>query len=254
MITGPLGEFTLIVPYYDQPDMLTKQIAEWNCYPPGISVILVDDGSPTPAAPIALEHASVDLLKRLRVLRINVDIPWNRGGARNLGATACKTRWMVHVDIDHVLPFEVTEKLLDTQIDPARWYRFNRHRMGQADATRRKDKIDPYADYGAIHPHIDSYAIARDLYWRVGGYDEDYSGCLGGGTPFLRRLEDLAKTPLIFQDEIHLIVFTRSVVADASVLTLDRSTEEFSRRRRQKEALGDTIPRNPLRFTWQRVL
>ena len=30
------------------------------------------------------------------------------------------------------------------------------------------------------------------VYWEVGGYNENYSGCLGGGGPFLQRMKMVA--------------------------------------------------------------
>jgi hypothetical protein len=83
-----VGAFTLIVPYYRNPVMLREQIKAWEDYPDAVSIILVDDGSPEPALEVVREHAPAALLPRLTLYRIDVDIPWNRGGARNLGAKA----------------------------------------------------------------------------------------------------------------------------------------------------------------------
>lgn len=247
--------FTLVVPFYRNVDMLRRQLACFSRYDERIKIVLVDDGSP--------EHA-MDVIRgagynwqtfggRLEVYRILEDIPWNRGGARNLGATVCTTDWLMHVDIDHILPITCAARMLETDgVRPMRWYRFPRYRVGTADETRKKDLIDKDATFGAIKPHIDSYLCTKALFWRIGGYDEDYSGCLGGGSPFLRQMEREV-IPGLMPPDVHLHVYTRSACLDASDNTLSRDTSEYSRRRKAKEAAKDTKAKNPLRFKWERV-
>jgi glycosyltransferase involved in cell wall biosynthesis len=221
--------FSLLVPYYRQPRMLREQIRLWNAYPEGVQIILVDDGSPEPALPIVEECASGWLKQRLSVYRIGIDVPWNRGGARNLATKEAATDWIVHVDIDHVLTGDCAKRLLDFTPDPKRWYRFERYRNGKADDTRKKDKIPPFLDYGKIH-------------------NEDFSGCLGGGSPFLALMESTNGPSAMLPSDISLQVYTRSVVADSSDHTLSRDRGEFSRRKAtlKKPYRGH----NPIRFPW----
>lgn len=241
---------TLIVPYYRNVAMLREQATEWLRYPADMRIILVDDGSPEPALDVIRGVGHTGALSVFRILK---DVPWNRGGARNLGSHLADTKWIAHVDIDHLLPADCATRLLETQLDNRFWYRFPRFRRGQADETRRKDKIPDDVEFGEIHPHIDSYVCRRELYWKSGGYDEDYSGCLGGGSPFLKRFESMAPVKLLSKN-VFLCVYTRSVVADASDHTLSRDTTEYARRKKVKEASNNTIPKNPMRFEWERVL
>ena len=229
--------------------MLARQCKEWMEYPEGIEIIVVDDGSPEPAK---------DVLKaseRVKLYRVMRDIPWNRNGARNLGAHVAETDWIMHVDIDHIMPAAAAWRMLDRHFPPDhhRWYRFRRWRVGKADATRRKDSIPDNISFGEVRPHGDSYLCTRELYWRVGGYDEDYSGCLGGGSPFLQQMEYEAPV-VLFHSDVMLHVHTRDSVKDASDLHLSRDTTEYSRRRKDKERRGDVKAKNPLRFEWTRVL
>lgn len=228
--------------------MLEEQIAAWEDYPVGVSLVLVDDGSPEDARSIVNMQASQALRERIRLFRILVDIPWNRGGARNLGTLEAKTDWIAHVDIDHVMTAQSARNLLAFRPDPRRWYRFERYRNGKADETRRKDKIPDDVEFGKIHPHIDSYLCTRKLFWQAGGYNEDFSGCLGGGSPFLALLESEAGQPAMLPDDVHLQVYTRSVVKDASDWSLDRDRGEFARRKLKlkKPYRG----KNPIRFPW----
>jgi hypothetical protein len=231
--------------------MLAEQVRTWNDYPDGFEFIVVDDGSPEPAAPIISVIATNGLMRRLSAYRIGIDLPWNRGGARNLGAQQAKSKWIIHVDIDHVLPVASAVALLEADVDESKWYRFHRFRNGMADETRRKDDISPELTFGKIHPHCDSYLCTREMFFKAGCYNEDFSGCLGGGTPFLLEMGKLGSVDLL-PEAASLHVYTRSVIADASDHTLSRDTSEFTRRKRAMR--GNFRGRNPIRFPWTQVL
>ena len=238
--------FTLIVPYYRNPEMLRHQAAAWAGYPSRVKVIVVDDGSPEPA------HEVLPKDCRAALYRIETDIPWNRNGARNLGAHVAETDWILQTDIDHLLPVASAGWLVGSfDAVPACWYRFARRRIGRADATRQKDAIPPEADEGPVKPHVDSYLCTRELYWRVGGLDEDYSGHLGGSAPFLAKMAAAATCELIKRAPLR--VYTRHVIADASDLTLSRDRKPYEELRAKKRAQGDPRPENPLRFPWHKV-
>lgn len=244
--------FTLILPAYQQPLMLQRQIQEFNEYPPDVHVIIVDDGSPEPAEPVVRAHASPSLLQHLRLYAVLVDVPWNRGMCRNLGAVEARTEFIVELDIDHILPVACVKALLDFEPDEKSWYRFSRWRRGKADETRQKDALPRNCEYGQVKPHGDSFLIRRSLFLES-YYDESYSGALGGGTPFLARMEQLASV-LLLPEAIRLEVYTRHVITDASITTLSRDTSEYSRRRKQREKSGDTHPGEMLRLPWKQVL
>jgi hypothetical protein len=241
----PAG-LTLIVPYYRQPVMLDRQIREWNRYPAELQIVLVDDGSPEPAVDRTLSVGG----HPISLYRIDVDIPWNRNGARNLGAHVATTEWIMQVDIDHIMPANaMTELMLWLPAAHDDWYRFRRFRIGMADETRNKDSIPRDAECGEIKPHIDSYLMRRKKYLELGGYDERYAGCLGGGGVFLKRAVEALGTPHVLA--FPLDVYTRSVVPDSSEHTLSRDTAEYGRRKR---AFGHLKPIKPLNFPWHRVI
>ena len=225
--------------------MLARQVEEWQQYSERakamIDFIVVDDASPVPAT----------VPEWIRLYRIKEDIPWGRSGARNLGTHVAETEWIVHLDADHILPVSSAEALLDVSVKSDCWYRFSRYRVGKADETRRKDELDDSCEFGKIRPHIRSHLMTRELFMRS-PYDEAYAGCLGGGSPFLARLQDIAPVQLLPED-VHLHVYTRHVIADASIFTLDRDTSEYKRRRREKERTNDTTPKDILQFEWSRI-
>lgn len=252
-------QITMIVPYYRNPKMLREQIETWKRYGEKVrrtlKITVVDDGSPDRAYEV-FTHKDIDEFftygVRVDLYRIVDNIPWNRGGARNLGSMMAQTPWLLHMDIDHVLPVTCADELIKQDFDKAYTHRFRRFRNGQADMTRKKDALPECAEYGEIKPHIDSYLCTREMFDRVGGYDEDYSGCLGGGSPFLKQLGAIAPF-VVAPSSIWLEVYTQSTISDSSDMSLSRDTREYIRRKEQKEKLGKTKAINPLRFKWEQV-
>jgi len=238
-----MKRFTLIIPYYRSPLMLEKQLSVIRQYSDEFRVIVVDDCSPEPAQDVITENDNVELY------RIINDIPWNREGARNLGSFLSDTEWLIHVDIDHILPVICADNLIKTSISDKYWYRFPRHRVGKADDTRKKDIIPDEQEYGVIKPHIDSYLCTKSQYWKVGGYNEGYSGCLGGGGPFLKAMKRSHGESKLLPNNVFLEVYTRSEVQDASVWDLSRDKTEFKRR---KKIFGSVKPKEYLKFKWIR--
>lgn len=242
-----MREITLIIPAYNQPLMLRKQLDTVAQYPKGFHVIVVDDHSKVPVEEVFEDHDTAKLY------RVDADIPWNRSMARNLGAQQAKTDWIIHVDTDHILPPECAARLLEHPLNAGSWYRFPRFRVGKADDTRNKDDLPRDCECGQIREHVDSYLITKANYWRTGGYDPDYAGCLGGGGAFLARLEAMMGPSAALPIDIHLEVWTKDKIPDASVTGVSRDTSEYKRRKKDKEGRGDTVPHDPLRYPWHRV-
>lgn len=252
-----LTAFTLCVPYYRQPLMLKRQIEEWRKYPPGVEVIVVDDGTPDAmehAERILRENADDELLARVQLFRILIDRPWNREGARNLAAHHVDTEWLCHVDIDHVLPAD-TATMLTRAFDPQpkKLYRFARYRVGAADATRQRDAISRSSEFGQVHPHIDSYLVTKANYWNVGGYDEDYAGVLGGGGEFLERAFKALK-PDVVPAPACLHVYTRNAIADSSDRFCSRDVKPGQAIDKTKRGGRSSRPATHLRFPWARLI
>jgi hypothetical protein len=264
-VSKPL--ITMVVPYYRQPKMLAKQLTTWASYSADVRdafrFIVVDDCSPESAHEIldlfALNHEPAPFaLPCISLYRIDKDVPWNRGMARNLGTKEATTPWVLHVDTDHVLPPESAASLVQYLTPPhgvfgrCAWYRFERFRVGAADDTRKKDRADPAAKFVKIHPHIDSYVCRAEYFWKAGGYNEDFSGVLGGGSPFLKEMERVNGEPIVLPIPLH--VYTRHAIHDSSENTLSRDPELFKRRKAEiMKARGTLRGHDPIRLPWHRV-
>lgn len=200
---------TLIMPYYDNPTMLGRHYEEWSKWPPEIvsklNVIIVDDGSPNePAIGVPYRPNFV------RIYRVLEDRPWHQHGARNLGAHVAPEGWLLLTDMDHMLERAEFERLVGLLpvLAADSSYMFER-----IEADSRKPTITAN---GFPKPHPNSFLMTRELYWQVGGYDEDFCGLYGTDSFFRSRLPNLRTL------SIPLVRYWRALVADASTRTLPR--------------------------------
>ena len=233
----PREQFRLIYTYYDNPSMLERQIDNWNQYPcelrDRIGIVLVDDGSP--------KHPARPLMRRCEiahaVYRVDVDVPWHMHAARNIGAKEAGTDdvWMFCTDMDTLLPPESALQLATRQLDPCKFYSFER-------------KFVPPMNFRKTHHN--TYLVRRSVYWRVGGYDEDYVGMYHSEGPFMRQLAAIA--PNEHLDDVITINYMSMAVSDANTRTLSRNEDEYRRLFEKKCLEGNERACNPFRNSWTR--
>ncbi len=225
-------KLSLVYPYYNNPRCLERQLAIWSSLPPEIAgqveYVLVDDGSPEPAALELPGPVNITLA------RIKREKPWNQHGARNLGMKVAEGEWAVASDIDHLLPAAGLELILGMDKDPGSVYYFARKRE----------------DGSARHPHPNSFLIQRKAFWSVGGYDEDFCGHYGKGDLFLRVLFSRALR-LVHLDEPALVEFD-----DAATPGLVRNTRHnrwLAKFKKWQLKRGKYRNGRTLRFEWEIV-
>src|SRR5688572_26515133 len=119
---------SLVMPFYLNRSMLEVQFAEWTRWSATakaqIEVVIVDDGSPDPAADVPRP----DGLPELSIYRVTEDRPWHQHAARNLGAFVARAPWLLLTDMDHVLTAEAADALLKRlhELDPGTAYFLHR--------------------------------------------------------------------------------------------------------------------------------
>lgn len=243
---------TFAMPYYKNPGMLAHQYGVWSSYPDAlkaqIEIVLVDDGSPVPALDVPRPAG----LPPLRIFRVVEDIPWHQHGARNLAAHAAVAPWLLLTDMDHVVPADSLAALLGRIAAAGPETIFTFHRL---DAPRLTPTLN---ERGEWKPHVNTYALTRDLFWRVGGYDEDAKG-YGTDNYFRRRLLDgRAVTHL---SDVPVIRVPREVIPDASTCEPGVDPRELRNRGRiplTRQVMADKmarrLPPRVLDFPWEQVL
>lgn len=242
-------QFTLVTPYYENPNMFREQQRVWLALPEEIrtslSVLVVDDGSPDQPAKAHVLPEIRTALQSFGLLRLKVDVRWNWIGARNRGVEEAKTDWVLMTDMDHVIPAETWRHLMRGKLDALRAYRLSRVER-QPDGTNVER-----------NPHPNTWIMTRHMFReRVQGYDERFSGVYGSDGQFHRRVELWAQHVVLLP--YTAIVYPDSVIPDACTTRYERKTDEDRARKDQivSEIRGMGGDYTPLRlsFPWERVL
>lgn len=238
-----MRDLTLILPYYDNPQMFVRQQRTWAAYPEELRthlrVIVVDDCSPRWRA----GHHLVEPISNVRsfqLYRTLVDVRWNWIFCRNLAVEKAVTDWVLMTDMDHLVPELTLRRVLEGELDPRVGYRFSR-----VDAP----KLTPYK------PHPNTWCLTKALFDRVGGYDETFSGWYGTDGDFRRRLELVAKKIRVLPEV--MIRVPREVIPDASTTTYTRKEkrDKLNVRRilAEREGVQNWRPKR-LSFPYERLV
>lgn len=238
-----------VIPYYRNAPMLELHRVNWESFEKSVlahlTIFLVDDGSPDNERPdpIILKMKP-EVRKRIRLLRVLDDIPWNQHGARNLGAKLAKHGWLLMTDMDRIVSAHDIRILLTRELRPSRYYKPLQYiaRPGGMPLSELTERAP-----------INQFVCTRKAYWRAGGYDEDYCGSYGGDAPFLQALKRHAKFTRM--SDVRMIRFNRHVLDGANTADLDRvaAAAEYSRRFHDKQKHGRTASVRPIRFRWTEV-
>lgn len=198
-----MNRISLVLPYYDNPGMLAAQCAALQALPimvkQYLELVVVDDGSPRWPA-----H-SYKIGMPMQVFRIEEDIRWNQDAARNLGALYATGDWLLLTDMDHMVAPRSWEHLIEHEWEVDRVMTFGR--VSAPNMT-------------AYHPHPNSWLMRREMFERIGGYDERLAGYYGTDGDFKRRVLQYAGQPISTGTD--LVRFGREVQPDASTTTYAR--------------------------------
>jgi hypothetical protein len=236
---------TIVCSYYDQPEGAERW---WDCLR-GYSdearefakFVFVDDGSPN--HPMEIPD---DILRdfQVRLFRVKEDILWNEMGARNL-AMKHIDGWALLMDNDYTMAGDQVEILPGLDARPNYTY---------------VPRARPFGGKRHIHHPPNLFIIRGDVFWRAGGYCEDYAGGYGlSDTELLRVLENQKvirrKLQKIWIDHYKADLYPR-----ASVQWLDRSmgrNDKIFKSRlnaMNQHGVKRVVAQNKhLNFEWERV-
>ena len=197
---------SLVFAYYENPSMLALQWREIAKYPASlkreIEVIVVDDCSPAkPASEVDMPQN----LPRHSIFRLDRDVRWNQDAARNIGAHEALSPWLLLTDMDHVVPKETLAQLVSMDKNPSVFYTFSRIKFASGDQRE---------------PHPNSYFMTKELYWAIGGHDEDFAGIYGKDFLFRKRAHRFTDEVILHDAPIARVGTT--MVSDAGTRTISR--------------------------------
>lgn len=238
LLDGKERDVTLVVPYYENPRFFARQLCTWAKYPDGLArrlhVIVCDDGSPMNPARNVVETFRDETrgLASFSLYRIRDDVRWNWLAARNIGVHHAGTEWVMLTDMDHVLEPDVLETLVRGDHDARVIYRFSRREHTGA----------------KVHPHPNSWFMTREMFWRVGGYDEALSGHYGTDGEYRRRCAATAPVK-IMSDELVRFEY----VGDSSTTRYKRKQPEDARAKQMIKQRGPGWKPRTLSFAYDQV-
>lgn len=203
-------DLTFVYAYYRNPAMFRRQLEEWGAYPDSlksrIEFIVTDDCSPKGR----IDECIGDIPKGIntRIFRLLKKVPWNWLACRNIGAKYACGKWILMTDMDHMIGRDYIQYLMDgilPNINGNNVYLFTR--VSAPEMTEYK-------------PHDDSFLMTKEMFWRIGGYDEYLSGNYGTAGRF--RLRAMTTCKHMKRLELPLIRFDRDLIPDASTTDFPR--------------------------------
>lgn len=238
-------KLTLVFPYYNNPATLLYQLGIWRSYPDellrDLEIIIVDDSSATGSRAQDALHGKALPACAFKVLYTVVDVPWNVGGARNLGVHVSANEWTLVTDIDLIVTTGVLASVMSLNPAVGTVYTFKRiHHYSR--------EVEP--------PHAESKLMTRTDYWAVGGHDESLTGIYAWcDSEFVKRAK--LRLPHVELDSA-LERICYGEIPDAKVSTLMRKEhpEYAQRRQRHTEWKKRECPdqRQVLRLPWAKVV
>jgi hypothetical protein len=116
-------------------------------------------------------------MKRINELNIGVyriaeNLKWNTPGTLNLGFTVAPDPWVLTMDSDCTFTADDMEKFLVADPVEDAVYKFNRQRFGDESLGE---------NLGNKRYLPCSMLMHKNLFWHVGGFDEDFTGEYSGG-------------------------------------------------------------------------
>lgn len=180
-----------------------KHFANFNlAIKDNLEIIVVDDGSKSHPAKLVNRPEGLPAFSIFRILH---DIRWNQDAARNIGAHEARAPWLLLTDIDHLVPEQTLSDLYVMRKNEKSFYSFPRIK---------------YGGQGPTVPHRNSYFMAKTLYWKIGGHDEDFAGIYGKDILFRKRANRLAEER--FLSDSPLIRLGTETIRDAGTHTISR--------------------------------
>lgn len=231
-------KITIILSYYNQPiETIIRHIDNWKKYPEDIkkkfTFFIMDDCSKVPLVKLLSNYDFEDL--DLHIYRVLEDLYCNIAGVRNLGASECKTDYMVILDMDTVIDSKMANSLCELIAKPK-----NRKKVFKF--NRIVPNNNKHEKHNLIHPAI--CLISKNDYWKIGGCEEDFVGHYGSTDPaFWFRSKGIIK--VIHCNNIYLQYYPD---AEADI-TRDREHNILLFEKKKK---NNSWSNNYIRFIWEK--
>lgn len=156
-------KLTYVVQFYlenNKRNPVNELISIYNRYDSNvldkIHFVFVDDCSPIPVVIDPNTNLNYTLI------RVEDDIPWNQGGARNIGVQHAMSDRIILTDLDIIFPENLLAQLLDFYPPQHSIFKFK-----------------TISNLKFVEPHFNVFLMWKDTFMRTKGVDEAFSGRYG---------------------------------------------------------------------------
>jgi len=161
-------KLSIVIAVLNSHEMVRRQMLHFNKFDLDghIEVLFIDDGSKPPL------ELNIPTSFNCGIFSTNNFNDWTQPKARNFGVEKAQGEMVLCTDIDHIIPKETIDFVVDNDFDVVRFKRF----VGTLDENGEfKDDFKTLREYGfnrnrkRISAHGNSYAIRRGLFLGLGG-------------------------------------------------------------------------------------
>lgn len=260
---------TFLLLYYNDHHLLAQQLDSWTKFSQEaldqIQFLVVDDGSVPGHGAKDFFRANLELTNKLdlALYRIDQDMEWNIGGARNLGFWMASTPWVFMSDGDIRVEPDTMDYILTLANDATSTFIKN-----NVSVSRLYGYFQRYVAPNEKKPHPAVMLAKKKDYWIAGGCDEDFVGHYGQTDPHFRYRVyehpalhmEWAKVEMDEKNITPLIYLDKHVQCPAGVTCLEKYAGKkltkdtaFNKKLMEGKKRTGRWTKEYLRFTWKRV-
>jgi hypothetical protein len=193
---------SLVVSVLESYEVVRRQLLHLGgVLGPDCELVLVDDGS-EPSLLAVCDSVAKPYPFRLHCT--NDRRPWTQPKARNTGAALARGGKLLFFDIDHIVTHDVVQTSLAFDGDKLHWTRLPGVLDDRGEIVTDHQVL---RDHGMVEQtpsvHANSFLIQREIFYRLGGYDERFCGAYGGDdVDFNLRYRELCRQGLARAEEV----------------------------------------------------
>lgn len=251
VVLGDAG-FTLLHPFYNERERFELQFENWLSWSDEVKskvqIVLIDDCSSDPVH-TWFTPSKIKRLCKLNIIvyRILTDLKWNTPGALNLGFTVAPTSWVLTMDSDCAFDAENIQKFMRAKPLESAVYKFPRQRYGDS-SVENLNNYKPLPCAMLMH---------KNVFWHVGGFDEDFTGERSGGYALFDTYFDKRRASLGYDWYTWYDVLAKEWMPSVASMERPRETRDHYsiNKRLMYKKLEEHAPNKTeiLRFNWDRT-
>ena len=178
-------KLSIVISVLDGWEMLRRQLVHFGKMdlPDDVEILIMDDGSDPPLSLVPRMFPNCNI-RNLWIYPTEDKREWTVAPARNLGAKISKAPYYLMTDIDHFWRKDAVMEAYEFAEDRMAFKRYFGVLDADGDFT---EDLDVLRAWGLTEeriekrgtrcpPHTNSFCMRREMYWDLGGYEENRVG------------------------------------------------------------------------------